>query len=288
MPGAAPSYTNTLTLEEVSMALEHVLVAPYGTGWDRSAPIDVSSPPAGFIHLGAVQNDSPNLVVNKTKFQLFTGIPAVLAYEAVVQMAGEFGIVFHSNQNFKAYFGTGGAKPRQIPIVAHSPIASAAPAVTATTLSRTCVSVSTVTGFRVGMLVATDATSLVPDSYNIAFISAISGSNLILSHEGFPFIPVVGQPIIGVLRSEMAFGTRQIPYFHLLGVADFIDGAQAIHDLGRATPRGQWGEQLRVGQDVREQAMFDLQGYGVTNYTADSSAELALGERIFFFGNTLL
>src|SRR5262245_23879151 len=171
MPGKSPTYTNVLTLEEVSMALEHALVAPFGTpAWDRSAPIDVSSPPPGYIHLGAVQNDSPALTVNKTKFQLFTGIPGVLSYEAVVQMAGELGMIFHSNQNFKAYFGVGGAKPRNIPIAAHS---ATAPTAGAGTLTRTQVSVSSPGGFKVGQLVATDATSLIPDTYNTAFISAI-------------------------------------------------------------------------------------------------------------------
>jgi hypothetical protein len=276
----SPTFENRVTSEEISLALEHVLIAPVGTSYDRSR-IDVSSPPAGFIHLGAVRDDAPNLVIQKAKYVLATGLPRTTAYEAVVALSGEFSTVLHAHSNVKAHFGMGGPRPLNQFVTATS-----ACVVTADTLTRRVVSVNTTTGFAVGMMVVTDANSLVPTTYNTAYVNSIGGGQLYLSTEGFPFVPVAGQPLRAVERSELAFGTRLLPYFTILGVADFLNNGQVVHMFERASPRGQWQERLMGTEHVQIQAMWDLNAYSSDRYTAGSN-ELLIGERLVFNSNTL-
>lgn len=273
---------NTLTREEVTMALEHVMFAPEGTAITPGR-IDVDAPPAGFIHMGAVQDDSPRLAVTKTKFQLRTGIPRGLAYEAVMQLDGELQFVFHSITNQKAYLGLGGALPLNVVLAAHS---VSNPTVAATSIGRTFVTVSTTGGFLQGQMVVTDAGAAIPTSFNAAYIASVGAAYLVLSGTGFPFLPVGAQPIVAIERVDYGLGTNIIPYLHLVGVADLLDGGQVIHDFVRATPRGQWEERLAVGQDARLPVVFDLHTYVSTKY-GGGSQQLIVGERWVIPGNTI-
>ena len=90
------TYTNQITASEVSVGIEQLLVAPYGTSWSPGR-IDIANPPAGYYNLGSVVEDSPMLKVTRGKFQLFTGIPEVLQFESVMKMSGEFSVSLHSN-----------------------------------------------------------------------------------------------------------------------------------------------------------------------------------------------
>lgn len=272
---------NQIVQEEVSMALQHMLVAPFGTASPTPSqlPINVSSPPAGYIHLGAVVDDSPVVQLNKQKYQLQTGLPRIVAYEVMISIAGEMGATLIGNSNFKAFMGGGGASPNHVLIAAHS---TALPAVTSTTVARNLVTVSTNTGFTAGAMVVTDTSAALLTTYNFAFIVAVNSGSIQLSTDGFPFIPVTGQPIAQVLVDQYPLGTKRIPYFHVLGVADFLNNGQVIHDFPRATPRGQWQEALRVGTEERIPTTWDMQGF------VDSlSGENIIGYRYYYAGNTI-
>jgi hypothetical protein len=280
MPGS--TINNSILVEEVSLALEHVLIAPVGTTYDRSK-IDISSPPAGFIHLGAVADDSPQLQLTKAKYVLETGIPRIRAYEAVVAMGGEFSVVLHSNSNLKAHFGMGGPRPRNEPVTATS-----ATVTTADTLTRGIFSVNTTSGFAVGMLVAVDTASLVGTTYNVGYVTAINtaAGGLTLSGPGLHFAPAAGHAVRGVLRTELGIGTKLNPAFVLLGVADFLNNGQVVHMFERVTPRGQVQERLIGTQHGMLQAAWDILGYVSNRYTG--ADENLLGERLVFAGNTIL
>lgn len=279
----AATYVNSILQSEVSIALEHILVAPSGTAIPRTR-VNVSSPPAGYVHLGSVQDDSPNLVINKGKYQLRTGIPAVIAYEAVVALSGELSIVMHANSNLKAHFGLGGPRPLNQPITAHS---ATAPTVTATTITRQLVSVNTTAGFTRSMLVATDTAGNMPTTYNVAYISSVNSTDgqLLLEGDGFHFLPTVGHVLVGLDRTELAFGTKLIPYLSILGVADFLNNGQVVHAFERATPRGQWQERLIGTQHAMVMGSWDLEGYTSTRYTG--TEELIIGERLVYSANTI-
>lgn len=273
------SYVNSIIQEEVSMALQHLCIAPYGTSYDKTR-IDVSSPPAGFLHLGAVVNDSPAVQVTKQKYQLPLGIPDVVSYEVVMSIRGEIGAVLISNSTLKSYMAGGGAPPVHYPIVAHS--GSAAPVVTADTITRTVLSVNTTAGFVVGASVVTDSSGNIGSSLNVTYITSVGGGNIYLSGDGFHFIPVAGQPVMQILRDEYPLGTSRIPYWKLLGVADFLNNGQVVYEFGRATPRGQWSEALRVGTEARVPVVFDLQGY-----VDPVTGENIIGARYQFSANTI-
>lgn len=272
------TFVNQLVLEEVSMALQHMLVAPYGTAFTPGR-VDVSSPPAGYIHLGAVVDDSPVVQFQKQKYQLFTGIPRILQYEVVMSLTGEIAATLIATSNFKSYMAGGGVAPQHYPVVAHS---TAAPVVTSTLIGRASVTVNTTDGFIVGQLVVTDSSPLIGKTLNQAYVTSIGTGTVYLSTDGFPFIPVAGQPIFAVGLDSYPLGTKQIPYWSLLGVSDFLNDAQVVHHFKRATPRGQWQEQLRVGTEERLNMTFDLHGF-----VDNSLSENIVGYRYSFSADTL-
>ena len=102
------SYDNTIIEAEVSLAIERVLIGPYTATWDPSTgKIDISSPPANFIDLGAVVEDSPTLNITRTKFQLELGLPKALQYEALMGVKGEMTLTIYGKSNDIAKYGTG-------------------------------------------------------------------------------------------------------------------------------------------------------------------------------------
>lgn len=278
MPGT--TYSNTIQREEVTMGLEHVLIAPEGTPWTPIARIDPSSPPPGFIHMGAVQDDTPRLAVTKNKFQLYTGIPRGLSYEQVLQLAGELTMVFHSISNQKAFAGSGGIRPLNI-------AANSGLTVGSGTNTRTSIQVSGSSALLPYMQLVTDSAGSIGSSLNIAYVASINAASgvVVLSGDGFPQVPVTGQPLWVLDHTEFALGTNVTPYFHMLGVADLTNGGQVIHDFQRVTPRGQWEERLAVGTDVRMPAVFDLFTYPTTKY--GYGTQLIVGERFVFPGTQI-
>lgn len=96
----AKSYDNEIIEEEVSLAIERVLIAPHTYEWNPSTgKIDIGTPPAGFIDLGAVVEDSPSLTVTREKYQLELGLPRALQYEAVIGLKGAFEIGIWAKSN---------------------------------------------------------------------------------------------------------------------------------------------------------------------------------------------
>lgn len=284
---AHKTWHNEIQPEEVSIALEHILIAPEGTAWTVGR-IDVSSPPGDFIYMGAVQEDTPQLTINKDIYRLMTGVPRVLQYQAVVGVSGELVMTFHSNRGSRVYASLGGLK--------HYHQATSPWAVVNSVVSRTellVTSTAGVGGLAVGDLAVTDTSANITGTFNEAFvtsIAAMTGNTLyrvfFANGGGFPVLPVVSNPIYEVAHVRNALGSKVLPFFRILGVGDFLNGSQVIHDFKKATPRGQWVEQLRNAADARVPAIFDLFGYSVdTPYT--STDELIVGERYWFSPNSV-
>ena len=76
-------------------------------------------------------------------------------------------------------------------------------------------------------------------------------------------------------------GTSEIPFFRALGVGDLLGGSQVIHDFAKISPRGQYQESFRNGQDVRVPAMFDAYGYTITT-PYGTNPKLVVAERYYF------
>lgn len=102
----AKSYNNTISSSEVSIAIQRILIADYPKAW-TPARVDIGTPPAGWIDLGAVVEDTPSFKCTRTKFQLKTGIPQVIQYEAIMELTGVMAFSLHSNSWHKLQFALG-------------------------------------------------------------------------------------------------------------------------------------------------------------------------------------
>lgn len=279
------SWENDITIPDVSIALEHLLVAPQGTAWTPGR-VDVSSPPAGFLHMGAVQEDTPQIGGQKQLYQLETGIPRVLRYQAVIGMSGTLQLVFHSVRNQYAYLSMGGIPPYH---VARTP--SGTWAFISSIVDRTNVivsSIATVGSITVGDFVVTDTTANITTTMNEAYVVSIApltGNTLysvyLAGPDGFPGLPIQSQPFYSVAYDRYAAGTNNIPFFVALGVADFLNGGQIVHFFNKISPRGEFMDTLRNGQDARVPVAFNAFGYSVSTPYAASN-QLVLFERYHF------
>lgn len=79
----------------------------------------------------------------------------------------------------------------------------------------------------------------------------------------------------------VAFGTSKQKEWHILGVADCIDGQQVVHDMQKARAGGgDMQDAFRPTQNGRIQGRWELFGYESTDYGADT--ELIVMERFYF------
>lgn len=283
-----PSYTNVVTPQEITLALEHFMIAPAGTALPVGR-VDLDSPPPGFIRLGAVADDSPTISVTKQKYDLSTGIPSNLQYQAVVGMQGQLQAVLHTFDPYAAYLAGGGLPPYLLPKTSASVYGTVANSATNTRTTVYVASSGSAT-FAVNDLVVTAASTALNTSRNYAWITAAASTTgaawtLTLQGAGLPFTPTVGDPIVSVAMSRFALGTNILPEFRVVGVADAINGMQIIHDCQRARPTGEFGEALRNGAHLQMPISFDLFGYTVsTPYS--SSGQLVLSERFLWMPTT--
>jgi hypothetical protein len=263
------TYNNDIQEHEVSLAIEQLLVGAVGATFPTGR-IDISSPPAGFVHLGAVVEDSPSVSIQRQKFQLSTGIPSILQYDVVQGLSGQFSMSFYSNSNRIVRYALGGAAPRNT-------IAGTSAINTAT--SRTQVTVATPSVFAVGDLVCTDTSaSSLSVSDNTAEISSISGGVVYFKGNGLGTKPANSDSLGKVSQVDLVFGTTQLPRYALIGVADFIDDVQVQHHFPKVSPVGEFTESINPGNVGIVQATWDL---FATDGGATWGNEYILGKRIY-------
>jgi len=281
------TYENLISTREVSLAIEHILVAPENTAWSPARLNIPDTIPSGWQHLGAVMEDSPQLTVTKEKFQLSTGIPSVLQYQAVRGLTGQFQVTLHSNTNRIAYYGLGNYTPIKTVVGSFGNAVS----ITSIDAARTRVFVGTVSAasFAVGdvLSLGTDesdlTTGLAEAEVNaIGTGAALTPGWLAMSTPGFTVDATASHKVAKVSYSRIPFGTKVLPFFTVLGVADFIDGVQVVHHLGKASPAGEWTEAVRPEQNIQVATTWDLFGYSTSTYGASGTKELIVGERFWF------
>lgn len=104
------TYTNVLSQDEISLGITRLLAAPQDTSW-TPARVDISSPPASFVDLGAVVDDTPKLTVDRDKFEIRTGIPRVLQYQQIVALDGKMEAQLESKDYSKVDYSLGNTDP---------------------------------------------------------------------------------------------------------------------------------------------------------------------------------
>jgi hypothetical protein len=266
------TYQNLIQESEVGLAIENILIAPYGTSW-TPGKIDISSPPSGFTHLGAVKEDTATLSVTRSKFQLKTGIPQALQFEAVMGLDGKFGIVLYARSSRKLQYALSNVSPTNIGITNHTTI---------TTASATTVQVASIGSLGPNMGVITAATTLgldTTDSDNV--ISAFgTGANTLVATMKFAFSTVPTGTLASITGTSLPYGTAILRKFTILGVADFTDGVQVVHFMKKVAASGEMTEEIHAGDVVKVPLQFDLYATTTTSY---GGTENVVAERFYYY-----
>jgi len=283
------SYLNIVVDKEISIGVEQVLIAPFPTAW---TPAKISDPefaaPTGFRNLGAVAEDSVTMSLTREKFQLSTGIPKVLGYEAIMGVSGILEAQLIARRGTLAYFGLGGLPP-----VAPVPAAifQVMSVLSQSVISCSSMPPSWIASLEAGMLFAGGASSspapndelnTTNDAYLISWVEIFLPDGVTLTFSpGFPNTIVPGDVIHDQDYQQQPFGANRITRFHLLGVADFIDGVQVVHDFPEVSASGDWVEEFKPDQEARIPMKFEAHGFAQSTYD-NSISHLTVGERFWF------
>jgi hypothetical protein len=233
---ARQSYNNAIDPVEVSLAIERFIVSEYPGSW-TPARIDFDVLPSGFHDLGAVDEATPSLTVTREKFMLDTGLPRIRQFEAVTGLEGQLAFTLHSNHWRKVQVALGN-------YVATSNAQGVGSISSVHSNGLTFVLASTpTTPLAVGQTVILSSLSFDAIDALEVRIGSINTDNLTFTIKDTPIKSVTTGLTVGVYSKVTQYiGGRRIRYFHVLGVADFIDGAQVVHELKKASPAEGWEE----------------------------------------------
>lgn len=267
------SYLNKIDDIEVSLAIEQLLIADYTQAW-TPARIDVAAPPTGFRSLGSVVEDTPVMTYSREKFRLQTGIPMVTQFESIQSMEGTFQASLNSNSWRKVQYALGN----------YSAVSSA-------TVVSTVSSVISTSQFVVtsgASLLAHRQYILADDSANFDLADTKETVVTSVSTTGADAVVSVTPPVESVAANwafgaydyvRQVFGGSTIKYYKILGVADFIDGVQVVHQLFKVSPSDEFSEAFRPDQNAQMPLSFNALG---VETTIGSCTELVIGDRYYF------
>lgn len=275
---AGKTYANQINPMEVNLAIEQLLIAPEGTAWTIGR-VDPASPPTGFVNLGAVVEDTPQLSISREKFELDTGIPRVRQFEVTTGMNGSFSCQLHSYSWRKLQYALGN----------YSAVSSAT-AVTsiASVTNRNVVTLTTTsTSINVGRQIvfaapgnqdSADETKAIETQ-----IASIHSDGLTLFLQPTPATtPTTAMNLYYYDVVSQAVGTSKNTYYALLGVADLLDGSQIVHEFRKAAPAAEIQLAITPEQNVRIPLTFNALGYSKTAAIYGGSAELIVMESHYF------
>lgn len=269
------SYSQLLTPRDVALAVEQFLIAPYGTAW-TAGRINMASVPAGFSYLGRVVADSPQVTISRDIFQLDYGIPRTRQYQQVVGVGARIQFSLHSRDIRHVAYALGNLTNDAI--LYHMPN-SANLISSVGSAAQFTLAASPANAWYVGDEVVTAATSAaLGTSQNASVISSINGL-VITVDPPFASTPVVTPGVaIKPVGQRTAFSTSTLRSYRLIGVADFTDGVQLVHDFQKVQPSGEFVDIIRNTENPKIPFTFDAFGLSDSNY----SGELNVGERHFF------
>lgn len=270
------SYANKINEAEVSLAIERLLIAYYPASW-TPARIDLTkgSLPSGFFDLGAVAEDSPSFQVSRETFEVKTGLPRIRQFESVIDYEGTFECQLHSNSWRKVQFAFG----NYIPTANASDVGTIA-SVTSDGLTFTMVTTPS-TPVTIGQQVILAGTSEFdnPDAIEVR-IASITSDELTYTCETVPYSRIQEDDHMAVYSHvQQIIGGRTIRYYHLLGVADFIGGAQIVHEMKKVSPAGDWTEEFRPDNNGMVNLSLNALGF---ESVINSCTEVVVGLRHYF------
>lgn len=269
------TYSNVINENEVSIAVEHLLIAPVGTSYSPTKlSYDVTAWPTGFRSLGAVVDDSVTLTITREKFQLMTGLPKVLQYEAVIGMSGRMQAVLHSFSPRKAQYALGNFDPVNTLINTSSGISSVT--------NHNVLSLSHTNQLAVGDMVVyhpSSATSL-PIGQSEAEIVSISSNLVYFATPGFDVLPTTAGFVAKYTAVKQAIGTSRITRYAMIGLADLLDGSQIQHYVPKVAPGAEFTEAIKHVENWRMPVSFDI--YSQLTAGFGPTSEQVLVQRWYF------
>lgn len=282
---AQKAYNNNINENEVSIAIERLLIANYPNTSFSSSParISIDSLPSGFYDLGAVVEDTPSFKVTRAMFSLDTGIPQITQYQAVTGLSGTFEAQLHSASWRKVQFALGNYGSSATSTTFIGTISSV--------INRNAIIIkSTVASWPVDGLAAnrqfTIANSGSQQNVDVAeswvgSISTVASGEYILYLGSTPVrSPSLNQNIYTYSYARQYLGSAKILNYALIGVADFIDDQQVVHYMSKVQPMGEFTEEFRPSQNQRTPLSFKAFGYTVT--APDGTEQLIVAERYQF------
>lgn len=268
------AYTNAINPVDCSLGIEQVIISDYPNTF-TPARIDLDSLPAGFYDLGAVVEDTPMVRATKTKFQLQTGLPRVTQFQAVQALSAQFQFSLHSNSWRKV----------QVALGNYSAVSSAAFAGTVASMSANgltfYLSGAPTTPIVAGQMVIIAANTATVDAIDglEVRIASVSGSTAYTCSDPPYKTITAGNVVMTYTRVIQYIGTPRIRYFHVLGVADFIDGVQIVHEFPKCAPAEDWEEKFSPDQNGRIPITLDALGF---NTTINGCTQQIVGIRHYF------
>lgn len=278
------SFNNTVIDREISLAITNLLAAPSSVTWTPTrVSLGNTTLPAGFRKIGTVVEDQVNLTLSREIFQLSLGIPRVLRYSAVTGVSGRIEAQFHSISHRVLNYAMGNIDP----INTVRTIYVTVPSSGGQGLSdhTTLVSSGAFGGILPGDVIVTAATSgglLGTDNEaQVNSIGAAANTVVIyLKSPGFLTKPETNWFFAKLSSVVLPAGTSSIKEFHMIGVADTIDGFQLVHDMQKVrVAAGDMQDAMRPTENGRIQARWDLFGYTKTYSGID---HLVVAEKFWF------
>lgn len=270
------SFNNTINPVEVSIGIERLLVADYPQAWSP-ARIDLDSLPSGFVDLGAVVEDTPSFQVRTEKFELKTGIPMVTQYQAVQGMEATLQASLHSNSWRKVQYAFGNftAVSSAISVATIGSVTNGGGVFSLSTTPATPIAV----GQQIILASAASAFDRA-DTFETR-VTSVSGGLVYACKPPLPSGAAAGWNVglYGVNYVEQFIGGRQIKQYVLLGVTDFIDGAQVVHQLMKCVAAPEFTEEFRPDANGRIPLAFNA--FGVET-SVNSCTELLVAKRYYF------
>lgn len=276
MPGSL-SYAQLITPRDVALAIEQFIIAPYGTSWVASSGrINMASIPSGFSYLGRVVPDSPQVTISKDIFQLDYGLPRTRQYQQVVGVGARIQFSLHSRDTRHVAYALGNLNNDAILYVLPNSATLISSVMSAALIT---LSGSPANPWYVGDEIMTAATSAaIGASQNATVISSINGLQITVDPP-FASLPVVTPGVaIKPLAQRTAFSTSILRSYRLIGVADFTDGVQIVHDFQKVQPAGEFVDIIRNTENPKIPLSFEAFGLVDSNY----GNELNVGERFYF------
>lgn len=262
------AYENLVLERDVSLGIENLFMAPYPTTFDPTTQItdvlDIGSSWPGFVWLGAVVEDTPQLTVSREKFQLMTGIPKSLQYEAITQVAGKFECSLYTISPRRTAYALGNVDPLNVTKTGGTSFASIN--------SVTNKYIVTLAGTPAGGLSVNDyivtasATTGIAQSVNEAQVSSINGLTIVFGTPSLLTTPSANHFLAKITAVKQPYGTKELRKYALVGLADFVDGAQVIHYLPKVAPGGEFVEAIRPDDVGKIPLSFDAYALSNSDY----------------------